>query len=192
MSAAAAVRRVRAAVRLVLAAACALPLLAACAAQPDTATIRSALQQRYAAYDQALALRDRNTLETILAANYVSNDILGRKLDGTLFLEQMLAFPRDPNMKTTATIRSLRLDGNVATVEVTSEMRSIMKPRGIGPVKVRIVTYSTDKWLNENGIWLYESNYIDGMDEYENGKAVLHKMRDASVPPALPLATPSA
>ena len=185
-------RLVTAAVRRVLASACALASLAACATQPDTATIRGELQQRYAAYDQALALRDGKTLETILAANYVSNDILGRKLDGTLFLDQMLAFPRDPNMNTSVKIRSLRLDGNVATVEVTSEMRSILKPRGIGPIKVRILTYSTDKWLNENGIWLYESNYIDGMDEYQNGKSVLHKMRDATQTIAAPQPSPSA
>jgi hypothetical protein len=185
------VLRVPACVRCVLVSACALASFAACATQPDTATIRGALQQRYATYDQALALRDGKTLETILAANYVSDDILGRKLDGTLFLDQMLAFPRDPNMKTTATIRSLRLDGNVAIVEVTSEMRSILKPRGVGPIKVRILTYSTDKWLLENGVWLYESNYIDGMDEYQNGKSVLHKMRDATQTLAAPLASPS-
>lgn len=169
----------------------ALAPIAGCAAHRDAAEVKATLQQRYAAYAQAIAQRDGPALSAILAPNFEAINADGRSAPGALLVRQVTSFPRDPNMHSAASIGALRLDGDKAIASVTTVLTSLRISKGVPPAHVRFVTVSDDTWVDKGGTWLYERTVANRVDAYTDGKLTLHEVRSTTpAPPALGLPTP--
>jgi hypothetical protein len=161
----------------------------ACAAQPDPTAVRATLQQRYGEYRKAIFDRDGNALAALLAPGFTTRNVDGEHTDAAGFVNSIAHLPRDPNMTSTVRITGLHLDGETATAEVTTDLRSRQYFRGNKPVAVRFVTRATDVWDGRGGTWRLERNDDTELDAYENGALVSHKVRGGEAP-QLALPTP--
>lgn len=163
---------------------------AACASHADPAELRATLDQRYQAYQKAIADRDVTTLGAMLAPNYEAFNVDGQRTEAKHLLEQVGSFPRDPNLRTSAAINSVTVVGDEATVDVTSELHSKVTPHGAKPVAIDFVTRSTDTWIGKGGTWLLERSVATRVDQWADGKRVLHKVRPLPQLPTISLPTP--
>jgi hypothetical protein len=139
----------------------------------DDSSVRAALQARYAAMKTAMAERNSKAIAALLAPDFISIDSSGQSENASEMIQEVDGLPKDPSKVSTTTLLSIKVAGNSAVADQRYEMRTI-KADG-SKDSVRLITLSTDTWVNSNGVWLLRKTVTNQLDYYKNGQLVMHK-----------------
>jgi hypothetical protein len=90
-------------------------------------------------------------------------------------IQEVDGLPKDPSKVSTTTLLTIRFAGNSAVVDQCYEMRTIKTAADGSRDSVRLITLSTDTWVNSNGVWLLQKTVTNQLDYYKNGQLVMHK-----------------
>ena len=144
-------------------------------ARGDDSSVRAALQARYAAMKTAMAERNSKAIAALLAPDFISIDSSGQSENASEMIQEVDGLPKDPSKVSTTTLLSIKVAGNSAVVDQRYEMRTIKTAADGSKDSIRLITLSTDTWVNSNGVWLLQKTVTNQLDYYKNDQLVMHK-----------------
>jgi hypothetical protein len=130
------------------------------------------LEAQYAAMKAAMAARDSNAISALLTPDFVSIDSSNKSEDAA-----RASSPSDPNKVSHTTLTKITSAGDAAVVEQRYEMTTKKSGPDGKMHDIRLITLSTDAWVNLNGSWRLKRTVTDQMDYAINGQTVIHKVR---------------
>jgi Domain of unknown function (DUF4440) len=149
-----------------------------------TTTVHAAEQtpvfeKRYAEMKEAMDRRDSKAVATLLAPEFVSEDVSGKVETAQQMLSEVSALPpQDPNKKSQTTLLSVKVVGNVASVTQRYHMTTTKAAPGGGTNSIELNAVSLDTWKLINGSWLQARTVTQQMDYLINGQSVVHKTHE--------------
>jgi ketosteroid isomerase-like protein len=134
---------------------------------------------RYAAMKSAMADRDSKAIASLLAPDFVSEEVSGKTKTGEQMIKEVCALPKDPNKTSTTTVLSAKIIGETATVTQRYHMTTT-KMTSNTSVKhtVELDTLSKDAWVKSKGVWLLRRTETYEIDYKIDGKTLTHKERE--------------
>lgn len=151
-----------------------LPLLLAGSmyAEAAEASLKAALETRYAELKADMAARDTAALATLLAPDFISEDASGGRQTRSEMLQSMPALPKDPNKTSETTLESVERKGH--TAEVIQQYHMVTrKAQADGALhQVDLQTRSRDIWVQAGSTWLLKETVTLRMDYRIDGVLV--------------------
>ncbi len=134
---------------------------------------------RYAAMKSAMADRDPKAIASLLAPDFVSEDIAGKTKTGEQMIKEVSALPKDPNKISTTTVLSAKIIGETAIVTQRYHMTTTKMPSNTTVKQaVELDTLSSDTWVKLKGVWLLRRTETNVIDYKIDGKTLTHKERE--------------
>lgn len=161
--------------RLITLSVCFLCVFGPVASRADDSSVRAALQARYAAMKTAMVERSPKGIAALLAPDFISIDSSGHSESASEMIQEVDGLPKDPSKASTTTLLSVTVAGNSAVVDQRYEMKTVKTAADGSKDSIRLVTLSTDTWVNANGVWLLQKTITNQLDYFKNGQLVMHK-----------------
>lgn len=125
----------------------------------------------------ATAAHDGSAISSLLAPDFVSLDVSGQSETASQMIAEVSALKPDPNKVSTTTLVSLNPVGNAVTAEQQYDMKTVRVGADGVAHQVRLVTLSTDTWVNSGSSWLLQRTVTDDMSLFRDGQLVAHKAK---------------
>jgi hypothetical protein len=138
--------------------------------------LRPVLEKRYAELKTAMAERDPKALSTVLASDFVSEDVSGQTTSAEEMIKQLAALPKDSGKVTETTLVSIKPQGDRAIVEQRYHMTTTKALPDGNKQAIELVTLSMDTWIHAGDKWLIQRTVTNQIDYSINGKVVAHKV----------------
>jgi ketosteroid isomerase-like protein len=126
-------------------------LLSETPALPVDHPLRPTLDERYLAMRRAMAHGNRDAILAMVTADFVSEDLDGRRIDGAAMADAVLRLTIDRSKRTAeTTITAIDVSGDEATVVQRYAMTTTERRIGLPEA---LWTESIDCWRAETGSW---------------------------------------
>jgi hypothetical protein len=122
-----------------------------------------------------MAERNPKAIAALLAPDFISIDSSGQSENASEMIQELDGLPKDPSKVSTTTLLSVKVAGNSAVVDQRYEMKTVKTSADGSKDSIRLVTLSTDTWVNANGVWLLQKTVTNQLDYFKNGQLVMHK-----------------
>lgn len=159
----------------------ALLLTSSAISYADKDEMRETFSGRYAVMKSAMADRDPRAIASLLAPDFVSEDVAGKTKTGEQMIKEVCALPKDPNKTSTTTVLTAKITGDAAIVaqryHMTTTKMSLNAP---AKQAVELDTLSIDTWVKLKGVWLLRRTETNVIDYKIDGKTLTHKEREKS------------
>jgi len=138
--------------------------------------LRPALEKRYAELKTAMAERDSKALSTVLAPDFVSEDVSGQATSAEEMIKQLAALPKDSGKVMDTTLVSIKPQGDRVIVEQRYHMTTTKALPDGNKQAIDLVTLSTDTWIHSGDKWLIQRTVTNQIDYSVDGKVMAHKV----------------
>jgi ketosteroid isomerase-like protein len=155
-------------------------LLSEIPAIPVDHPLRPILDQRYLDLRAAMASGDAGNVLAVLAPDFVSEDIDGKRQTGQQMAEAVTRLQIDRSKRTALTVITeivISGDGDLADVEQRYQMTTTEQRENL-PRK--LLTKSRDRWINIAGQWRVASTTTLAIEMVTNEKHALRARLDPS------------
>ncbi|MEP7131314.1 MAG: nuclear transport factor 2 family protein [Sphingomicrobium sp.] len=153
--------------------------MAASGCDQHPASLRDALDSRYAALQTAMSSKDEGAIRAVLADGFVSVGVRGNSEGAADVIKEVLALPANPTRHSKTTIVSVKGDDRSATVEQNSAMTQQTAGDDGVAHSVRVSTLSRDRWVNDHGTWRIARTATEKFDYAMDGVTVDHRENSA-------------
>jgi hypothetical protein len=166
------------ALRKFLLVAAAIMVMTACNQHP--ASLRDALEARYAALQTAMSNKDEGAIRALLADGFVSVDVRGNSEGAADVIKEVLALPANPTRHSQTTIVSVQGDDRFANVEQRFQLTQQTAGDDGVAHSVAVTTISRDRWVNDHGTWRIARTATQKFDYAMDGVTVDHRENPAA------------